>query len=134
MIPKETNQAGGGGEGASHVAARILLVDDDPRILKVLSRLLRSKGYEVETCEAPGPALGKLQAAAYDLLVTDQVMGGMRGLELARRALEHRAGLRCFVISGHHAPSPDECAHVTWINKPIDVAPFLAAIQAALQS
>lgn len=110
---------------------RILIVDDDASTLKALSYVLRLEGYEVDTCEAPLPALAKLRATAPDILLTDQVMGEMTGLELARQAIAEHAGVRCFVMSGHAAPSPSECAHVTWIGKPIDVELLFGTLKAA---
>jgi DNA-binding NtrC family response regulator len=112
------------------VTTRILIVDDDATTLKALSHMLRLEGYEVDTCGAPLPALAKLRAAAPDVLLTDQVMGEMTGLDLARQAIAEHAGVRCFVMSGHAAPSPSECAHVTWINKPIDIDALLSALAA----
>ena len=115
-------------DGKTGSAMRILLVDDDAVTLRVLSRMLRSEGHHVDTCEAPVPALEMLDGAPYEILLTDQVMEGMPGLELARRARLLRVGLRCFVVSGQPAPPPDECAHVTWISKPVDIDLLLAAI------
>ncbi len=109
---------------------RILIVDDDASTLKALSRLLRPEGYEVSfTCDGPELALAKLRASAPDILLTDQVMGGISGLELARQAIALHPGLRCLVMSGNLAPSPAECAHVTWVNKPIEIDTLLAALE-----
>lgn len=111
------------------VTKRILIVDDDASTLKALSYVLRLEGYEVDTCEFPVQALAKLRATAPDILLTDQVMGEMTGLELARQAIAEHAGVRCFVMSGHAAPSPSECAHVTWIRKPIDVDVLFSTLE-----
>lgn len=110
------------------MATRILIVDDDASTLKALSRLLRSEGYDVDTCDGPTPALAKLRAVRFDLLLTDQVMGEISGLELAQQAIALHPAVRCFVMSGHLAPSAAECAHVTWINKPIEVDVLFAAL------
>ncbi len=109
---------------------RILIVDDDASTLKALSYVLGLEGYEVDTCEAPLPALAKVRAIAPDFLLTDQVMGEMTGLELARQAIAEHAKVRCFVMSGHAAPSPSECAHVTWVNKPIDLDVLFGLLEA----
>ncbi len=103
------------------MARRILIVDDDAPTLKALSHLLRMDGYEVDVCEAPLHALAKLRAGGPDILLTDQIMGEMTGLELARQAIAEHPELRCFVMSGHAAPTSEDCTHVTWVNKPIDI-------------
>jgi len=62
----------------------ILLVDDDERVLFVLSRALRAleNGYRVETARSGEEALEKAQARFYNILITDIVMPGMDGVEL----------------------------------------------------
>ncbi len=62
----------------------ILVVDDDERVLFVLSRALRAleNGYRVETARNGKEALQKAQAKRYDILITDIVMPGMNGVEM----------------------------------------------------
>ena len=63
---------------------RVLIVDDDERVLFVLSRALRAleDGYHIETARSAEEALQKAQARPYDILITDIVMPGMDGVEL----------------------------------------------------
>ena len=68
----------------------ILVVDDEPAMLEITSRILRKHGYttlEAGTCEE---ALTLASSADFQLLLTDSVMPGMSGLTLA----EHIAGLK----------------------------------------
>jgi CheY-like chemotaxis protein len=67
---------------------RVLSVDDDPAITRLLARFLERRGYVVLTETDPLSALERLRAApgTVDALITDQTMPGMRGLELAYRA------------------------------------------------
>jgi len=116
------------------MATRILIVDDDATTLKALSFLLRLEGYEVDVCGTPLQALEKLQSVAADILLTDQVMGDMKGLELARQARALHSTIRCFVMSGHDAPAPSDCAHVTWLKKPLDFDTLVGRLDPASDS
>ena len=108
---------------------RILVVDDDENTREALSNLLRAVGYEVDTSEDGPRALECLEAKRYDVLVTDQVMGEMTGLELIERSRERRADQRCIVISGLAAPPAAESARVPWLRKPLDVDLLLDALE-----
>jgi two-component system, NtrC family, response regulator GlrR len=61
----------------------ILIVDDDPSMVKALSRLLRSAGHTVETAASGSEALSHLEKEKFDLVITDYQMPGMRGDALA---------------------------------------------------
>src|SRR5690606_39767668 len=62
--------------------ARILLVDDDPSLLKVLSIRLQREGYDVWTAESGKRALAALPAYKPHVVITDMRMDGMDGLAL----------------------------------------------------
>ena len=62
--------------------ARVLLVDDEERILASLRRSLRREGYELVTARSPQEALRILEGQDFDAVLTDYKMPGMTGLEL----------------------------------------------------
>ena len=64
---------------------RVIVVDDDPRIVKFLTLRLKASGYEVLTANSGLEALELVQAQEPDLLVLDVVMPGMDGFETLRR-------------------------------------------------
>ena len=64
---------------------RVLVVDDEPRILKFLKLRLKVSGYEVLTADNGLEALEQVQAQEPDLLVLDVVMPGMDGFETLRQ-------------------------------------------------
>lgn len=64
---------------------RILVVDDDPRLLHVVSMYLTIEGYEVETAADGEEALQRIDQALPDVVVLDVMMAGMDGLEACRR-------------------------------------------------
>ncbi|MBK7403022.1 MAG: response regulator [Myxococcales bacterium] len=81
----------------------ILLVEDDPQVRAVLRTILRRAGYEV--LEAPGGEQALLtsreHAGRIHLLVTDLVMPGMNGREVAERVEAERPGLKVLYMSGY---------------------------------
>ncbi|HEU4763937.1 MAG TPA: ATP-binding protein, partial [Gemmatimonadales bacterium] len=83
-------------------AEMILLVEDEPAIRRLMDRALRALGYQVMTAAEPKEALARVaEAPAVDLLVTDVVMPGMGGRELATRIREAHPTLRVLFISGY---------------------------------
>lgn len=80
---------------------RVLVADDDPDYLRLMSGHLRKRGYQVEAVDGGRAALEALQhAEAFAVLVTDLMMPGMDGYELLRRARTQDAFIEVIVISG----------------------------------
>jgi DNA-binding response OmpR family regulator len=67
------------------VAQKILAVDDDPKILKILQHTLRKEGFEVSTAASGEEALQKVGQAPPDLVILDIMMPGMDGYETFQR-------------------------------------------------
>jgi CheY-like chemotaxis protein len=61
---------------------RVLIVDDEPHVVRVLKLSLQREGYEVDSAPNPGVALDKLRSSRPDVLITDVQMPGMSGREL----------------------------------------------------
>lgn len=76
---------------------RILIVDDEPDVIRVLKLSLRPRGYDVESLCDPRLALDKIRSFAPDALITDVQMPGMSGRELCER-IESELPLREFLI------------------------------------
>ncbi|HEY3355575.1 MAG TPA: response regulator [Polyangia bacterium] len=74
-------------------ARTVLLADDDPQILTMISQRLRRRGYEVIEAENGTRALEQARATHPDVIVLDVLMPGMSGWEVAR-ALRHDADLK----------------------------------------
>ena len=79
---------------------RVLLVDDEDGVRAATAEMLASLGLEVETVASGAEALARLDARI-DLLVTDHLMPGMSGADLARAARRRQPGLRILIISGY---------------------------------
>jgi two-component system cell cycle response regulator CpdR len=81
---------------------RILLAEDDDSLRGFLARALERAGYEVTACADGDEAAANLDRD-WDLLLTDIVMPGMDGIEVARQAAARQPGLRIMFITGFAA-------------------------------
>ena len=81
-------------------AERILLVEDDRKILRMLTKGLRGAGYEVRGFGNPKEAAENMREESFDVLVTDYSMPEMSGIQLADLAERCCPGCRTLVITG----------------------------------
>ena len=83
----------------------ILLVEDEPLLLHMTRILLEQAGYNVLAAHEPSAALqlAEHHAGKIDLLITDVVMPGMNGRELAQQLLDRQPDLRRLFMSGYTA-------------------------------
>jgi two-component system, cell cycle sensor histidine kinase and response regulator CckA len=81
----------------------VLLVEDEPEVRRLVEKLLRQKGYRVLSAAGPSEAvaLSKGHEAPIELLLTDVIMPGMNGRELARVLAEHRSRMKVLYMSGY---------------------------------
>jgi PAS domain S-box-containing protein len=115
----------------------VLLVEDDAAIRAAAERTLASAGYRVIAAGAPDEALAasRRQAGPIDLLVSDVVLPGGNGWELARTLTAERPGLQTLFMSGYAAASsgasllPDG---VPFLAKPFPPEELLARVRAAI--
>ena len=82
---------------------RILLAEDDDSLRAFLSRALERAGYEVTACADGDEALEALGCARFDLLLTDIVMPGADGIEVARKGSARDPAMRIMFITGFAA-------------------------------
>lgn len=82
----------------------VIYIDDYEAMVFLVGRLLRKQGYRASTFESGEAALDWLRAHPQDpvdLVVTDQNMPGLSGVEVARELRQLRPGLRVAIVSGH---------------------------------
>ena len=96
--PDDAASEPGGGE-------TLLVVDDEAAILGLARRVLEQQGYRVLTAKDPHAALqlADSQSSRIDLLISDVVMPGMNGRQLAERLQASHPGLKCLYMSGYTA-------------------------------
>ncbi|WP_461210685.1 hybrid sensor histidine kinase/response regulator [Desulfocurvus sp. DL9XJH121] len=105
--PLEQKNARTEAEAPPRNTGRLLLVDDDAGALKAMQRVLRDAGFTVFTADTGEEGLKEFFRAKgrYDLVVTDQSMSGMSGMDMAARILDHDPGCRVVICTGHVKPS-----------------------------
>lgn len=113
----------------------MLLVDDEPDILDFLERALR-RDYQVRRFSDPVAALEELRSVAFDVVITDQWMPVLSGLELLSEAATLQPEIVRVLISGFaDAPQLSEaiatCQIHSFLLKPITSRELLEAIVAA---
>ena len=110
---------------------RILLAEDDDSLRGFLSRALERAGYDVTAC-ADGEEAAAALDEAWDLLLTDIVMPGLDGIEVARLAAARHPGLRIMFITGFAAValSSDKApAGAKVLSKPIHLREIVAEVE-----
>ncbi|MBZ5727314.1 MAG: EAL domain-containing protein [Acidobacteriia bacterium] len=118
--------------------ARLLLVDDDEMNRDVLSRRLLRKGYEVELAEDGQQALDLVASRPFDLVLLDNMMPGLSGIEVLRRIRRTEAGneLPIIMVTAQHESENVVAALQLgandYITKPVDFAVALARIESRL--
>lgn len=113
------------------VVKHILVVDDDPAMLKLLSRVISAANYRVTTAPGGLAAIAAIAADSIDLLVTDYRMPAMNGRELIIALRAHRPGLKTLVVTGF--PPSDGEDQEWWAEQPCLSKPFsVKALQDAV--
>jgi two-component system response regulator GlrR len=116
---------------------KILLVDDDPGLLRLLSIRLRAEGYEVEAVESAHKALGALRQFSPDLVVTDLRMDKMDGIGLLKELQTKSPGLRVVIITAHgtipDAVTATQHGAFGFLTKPVDKDELMALVDRALK-
>ncbi|MGI8894678.1 MAG: sigma-54-dependent transcriptional regulator, partial [Casimicrobiaceae bacterium] len=115
----------------------ILLVDDDPDLLKLISLRLASAGYRVRTAESGETALAAMAIARPAAVVTDLRMPGIDGLQLFDAIHRQHPGLPVLILTAH-GTIPDAVAATQrgvfgFLTKPFDSQELLAKVASALK-
>lgn len=117
--------------------ARLLLVDDDPGLLKLLGMRLVSEGYSVVTAESGSEALRVLGREKVDLVISDLRMDEMDGLQLFSEIQKGQPGMPVIILTAHGS-IPDAVAATqqgvfSFLTKPVDKDALYKAIDEALE-
>ncbi|WP_420387268.1 response regulator [Roseivirga sp.] len=97
---------------------RVLLVEDDAISLKIYSKLLNSWGYEVHYANDGFLALQMMEEKHYDLLLTDNQLPFLSGIELAKRVESTYHNTKVIMVTGDDI-SQDTANALTVLQKPV---------------
>lgn len=116
---------------------RILLVDDDPGLLRLLSIRLRAESYEVEAVESAEKALAVLHRFRPELVITDLRMDKMDGIGLLKELQTRAPGLRVVIITAHgtipDAVTATQSGAFGFLTKPIDKNELIETVERAMR-
>ncbi len=89
---------------------RVLVVDDEPGMRDLLSRVLGDAGHTVDVVESGEEALVRLAGEKYDVLVVDKNLPGIDGLTVLRLVRSHQPSLRAIMITAYPSDSSNATA------------------------
>lgn len=117
-------------------AGRILVVDDDPQIRRVMRVTLTGQGYEVDDAKNGENALEKLRLDRFDLVLLDMNMPGMGGLDVCRQ-IRHDSEVAVIMLTVRDSEEDKvqalDAGADDYVTKPYRTGELLARIRAALR-
>ncbi len=117
--------------------ARILVVDDDPGLLRLLTIRLRAESYDVEAHESGAQALAAASRYRPDLVITDLRMDEMDGIGLLKELQNRYPGLKVIILTAHgtipDAVQATQMGAFGFLTKPVDKQELLDQVQKALR-
>lgn len=131
--PAFTGQ-GAGDLGSQHHGARILLVEDDPRVRGATIEALEDLDYQPVACANAEEALAAFETQAFDLVISDVIMPGMTGPELIRTLKRRYPELGVLFVTGYVGEGEGEdLKGYELLRKPFTVNALQDAVGAALR-
>jgi two-component system, OmpR family, KDP operon response regulator KdpE len=123
-------------ETATIGRSRVLVVDDEPQITRVLRTVLSSQGYQVRTAAEGESALSNFKDWNPELVITDLFMPHMNGVELCRR-IRALSSVPIIVLSvkGEERTKVEalDCGADDYVTKPFGIEELMARVRAALR-
>ena len=111
---------------------RLLLVDDDEKLRRIITLRLEAEGFAVTEAESGEDALNKLKAARPHFVLADLRMPGINGIELLRQIQQRRPGLPVVILTAHgdipDAVEATQAGAVDFLTKPVDKERLLECI------
>lgn len=117
-------------------SARILIIDDDENIRKVLLTILEDEGYTVDTAETAKKGIAKSQKEFFNLALIDVRLPDMEGIELLTKLPETKPKMRKIIVTGYptlqNAVAAVNRGADAYVMKPFDVEKILVTIKEQL--
>jgi DNA-binding NtrC family response regulator len=116
---------------------KILVVDDDPKILEVIADVLRDEGYAVDTAPGGKQAIRSVDAEFYDLVFTDLKMPKIDGMKVLRHVVDQSPDTMCIILTGYGtiegAVEAIKAGAFHYITKPVKSGEILMVVEKALK-
>jgi DNA-binding NtrC family response regulator len=117
--------------------ARILIIDDDENIRRVLETILTDEGYSVETADTATRGIEKSESGFYNVALVDVRLPDMEGIELLPKLRSTKPKMRKIIVTGYptlqNAISAVNNGANAYVMKPFDVEKILNTIKEQLQ-
>ena len=117
--------------------AKILVVDDNPDVLKLIANILESNNYEVITVSNGASAIKELENNDYDMVLTDLMMPDVDGMQVLENAILKTPKTMCIILTGHGTIKSSVEAikkgAFDYITKPVSPGELLIFVEKALK-
>jgi DNA-binding NtrC family response regulator len=117
--------------------AKILIVDDNPEVLKLIANILETNDYEVETVSRGVSAIKKLEGNDYDMVLTDLMMPDVDGMQVLEHVKSKASRTMCIILTGHGTIKSSVKAikngAFDYITKPVSPSELLIIVEKALK-
>jgi DNA-binding NtrC family response regulator len=116
---------------------KILIVDDDPKILDVIASVLKDGGYTVDTAANGTKAIRAIDTDCYDLVITDLKMPEVDGMMVLKHVVDRSPDTMCIILTGYGtiegAVEAIKAGAFHYITKPVKSAEILTFVEKALK-
>jgi CheY-like chemotaxis protein len=131
--PVRLHAANEGSDEVRIAGARILVVEDDPRVRSATVEALQDLDYEPVACESGAEAMQLFDSERFDLVISDIIMPEMTGPELIRVLKQRRSDFAVLFVTGYVGEGEsDDLVGYELLRKPFTVAALASAVGSAL--
>jgi DNA-binding response OmpR family regulator len=135
MFPVDLPSSDGGDLDCRDV--KLLVIEDDPKLARLLTRVLQEEGYVVDGCSKGEPGLRQATSGLYDLVVLDWMLPDLDGLSLCRRLRELGTSLPILMLTSRSELSERvmalDAGADDYVVKPFEIEELVARVRALLR-
>jgi len=115
----------------------ILVIDDNPSIIKLMAKILKANNYEVSTASAGESGIKKFDQNDYDIVFTDLMMPGIDGMEVLEHVISKSPKTMCIILTAHGTIKSSVDAikkgAFDYITKPVSPSELLVVVEKAIK-
>jgi len=115
----------------------ILVIDDNPSVIKLMAKILKANDYEVSIASGGGSGIKKLDKDEYDLVFTDLMMPGIGGMEVLEHVISKSPKTMCIILTAHGTIKSSVDAikkgAFDYITKPVSPSELLVVVEKAIK-